>query len=141
MLCARKINDEMNFMKGIETNSMFIGVLLAIAGLQVFIMFSGGINKQIAYAFSVHIYGLTSIQWAITVLGGLITFPINFVLKKCPDTWAPILGEEPSEDLEAAAKDYSDLQEYARNNKLKKVRDHSGQQFVRNKEGGSFKGK
>jgi hypothetical protein len=33
MLCARKINDEINFMEGVTTNSMFIGVLAAIAGL------------------------------------------------------------------------------------------------------------
>jgi len=43
MLCARKINDEINFMEGIHTNAMFIMVLFAIAGLQVFIMFSGKI--------------------------------------------------------------------------------------------------
>jgi len=139
MLCARKINDEFNFMEGIETNTMFIGVLAAIAGLQVFIMFSGGINKQIAYAFSVHIYGLTSTQWIITVVGGLFTFPINAILQKVPDTWAPILGEEPKDDVEAAAKDYRDLMEYAKLNKLRKVRDHSGQQFIKNKDGGSFK--
>ena len=138
MLCARKINDEFNFMEGIETNSMFIGVLAAIAGLQVFIMFSGGINKQIAYAFSVHIYGLTSTQWIITVVGGLFTFPINAILKKCPDQWAPILGEEPKDDVDAAAKDYNDLQDYAKLNKLK-TRDHSGQKFIKNKDGGSFK--
>jgi len=33
MLCARKINDEFNFLEGVTGNSMFIGVLGAIAGL------------------------------------------------------------------------------------------------------------
>jgi len=33
MLCARKINDEYNIFEGIHTNFMFIGVLIAIAGL------------------------------------------------------------------------------------------------------------
>jgi len=33
MLCARKINDEINFMKGMETNAMFIAVILFIVGL------------------------------------------------------------------------------------------------------------
>lgn len=33
MLCARKINDEINFMEGISTNAMFICVLAFIAGL------------------------------------------------------------------------------------------------------------
>jgi hypothetical protein len=69
-------------------------------------MYSGPINRQIAYAFSVHVYGLTSLQWIICVVGGLATFPINFILKKVPDTWAPILGEEPKADVDAAAKDY-----------------------------------
>lgn len=33
MLCARKINDEWNFMQGIHTNAMFGAVLVAIAAL------------------------------------------------------------------------------------------------------------
>jgi hypothetical protein len=33
MLCARKINDEVNIFEGIHTNAMFIAVLAAIAGL------------------------------------------------------------------------------------------------------------
>jgi len=59
MLCARKINDEMNIFEGIHTNAMFLGVLAAIAGLQVFIMFSGSLNDTIAQAFSVHVHGCT----------------------------------------------------------------------------------
>jgi hypothetical protein len=38
MLCARKINDELNFMEGMHTNFMFIGVIVFIVGLQVFVM-------------------------------------------------------------------------------------------------------
>jgi len=33
MLCARKINDEWNFMEGIHTNGMFIAVIIFIIGL------------------------------------------------------------------------------------------------------------
>jgi len=33
MLCARKINDELNFLDGMHTNAMFIGVMIFIIGL------------------------------------------------------------------------------------------------------------
>lgn len=55
MLCARKINDEFNIFKNIETNFAFVFVLIAIVLLQVFIMFGGEIKPVIAYAFSVHL--------------------------------------------------------------------------------------
>jgi Ca2+ transporting ATPase len=38
MLCARKINDEINFLDGMHTNCMFIAVIAFIVGLQVFVM-------------------------------------------------------------------------------------------------------
>jgi magnesium-transporting ATPase (P-type) len=41
MLCARKINDEINIFSGVGTNGMFMGVLVLIAGLQLLIMNSG----------------------------------------------------------------------------------------------------
>lgn len=60
MLCARKINDEFNFLEGVHTNGMFIAVLLFIAGLQVFIMNCGPVvGPDMATAFSVHVLGLT----------------------------------------------------------------------------------
>jgi len=50
--------------------------------------------------------GLTSGQWLLSVLVGLVTFPINFGLKFVPDTWCIVLGEEPEGDVEAADKEY-----------------------------------
>lgn len=38
MLCSRKINDELNFLEGMHTNAMFLGVVVFIVGLQVFVM-------------------------------------------------------------------------------------------------------
>lgn len=99
MLCARKINDEINFLKGMETNCMFIGVMIFIIGLQVFVMTSWSYETKIAQAFSVHLRGLTGEQWIISVLVGLVTFPINFGLKFVPDTWCMVLGDEPKEDV------------------------------------------
>ena len=59
MLCARKINDEINFMVGIHTNAMFIGVLLFIIGLQVFVLTAYHYETKISLAFSTHKLGLT----------------------------------------------------------------------------------
>lgn len=109
MLCARKINDELNFFEGIHTNFMFIAVFIGICGLQIFIMYGGRITPQIAYAFSVHLEGCSPSQWVISVVCGLATFPINFILKFTPDEFCPVLGEEPADDVAAADKDYKDL--------------------------------
>lgn len=43
---------------------------------------------------SVHVNGLTGIQWAYCLLIALVTFPINLLLKFVPDEWCLVLGEE-----------------------------------------------
>merc|ERR1719238_488173 len=48
MLCARKINDEWNFLEGVHTNPMFIMVMIFIVGLQCFVMFSYKIDTKIS---------------------------------------------------------------------------------------------
>lgn len=120
MLCARKINDEFNFLEGIHTNGMFLGVLSFIAGLQVFIMNCGPlVGNGMAAAFSVNVLGLTSYQWTISILVGLCTFPINFVLKLVPDTWCVILGDEPEDDKIASNADYQELINISRKYKFR----------------------
>jgi Ca2+ transporting ATPase len=143
MLCARKINDEINFMEGIHTNMMFIGILAFIIGLQTFVMFSYEIDVGISRVFTVHLRGLTGEQWLYCVLFGLVTFPINFVLKFVPDNYCIVLGDEPMEDLDKAAKEYQELLDIA-NRYKSKFRQGSNskvfQQYVENKPGDSFKG-
>lgn len=132
MLCARKINDEWNFLAGIHTNAMFIAVIIFIVGLQCFVMLSWNIDTKISQAFSVHFLGLTGGQWVISVLCGLVTFPINAFLKLVPDDFCTSLGDEPEEDKVEAAKEYDELITIAR--KYHKFRDLSNsQRFVQNK--------
>lgn len=66
---------------------------------------------------SVHINGLTAIQWVLCIVVALVTFPINLLLKYCPDGICPVLGDEEEKDVEAAAKDYSELRARADKNK------------------------
>jgi magnesium-transporting ATPase (P-type) len=99
MLCARKINDELNFMEGIHTNCMFIGVMIFIIGLQIFVMTAWHYEEKVSLAFSTHLRGLTSDQWILSVCMGLVTFPINFALKFVPDEWCFVMGDEPDGDI------------------------------------------
>merc|ERR1711939_1082903 len=116
----------------------FLMILLAIAGLQTMIMFSGKITTVLAHAFSVHLLGLTETQWVICLLVGLATFPLNFGLKFFPEHYCPVLGEENESDVEAAKNDYNELLAIARKYKF---RDSSNsQRFIQNKPGDSFKG-
>jgi Ca2+ transporting ATPase len=140
MLCARKINDEINFLDGMHTNFMFIGVMIFIVGLQVFVMTAWSYETKIAQAFSVHLRGLTGEQWTISVLVGLVTFPINFALKFVPDEWCFIMGDEPKSDVEASAKEYEELLKIARKYKFREGSNSKVMgQYIDNKPGDSFK--
>ena len=127
MLCARKINDEWNFLEGIHTNGMFIAVIIFIVGLQCFVMLSYKIDTKISQAFSVHFEGLTGTQWIISLIVGLATFPINAIMKLVPDEWCIVMGGEPEEDKVAAKADYDTLLDIAKKYKFRtgKTRDSS----------------
>lgn len=112
MICARKINDQVNIFDGITTNPAFIVVwtlivIFQICCVQLFGMF-----------MSVHVKGLTGVQWLYCLLIALVTFPINLLLKFIPDTWCLVLGEEDPEDVKSAAMDYEILR--AKGEKIRK---------------------
>lgn len=120
MLCARKINDEINFLEGMHTNLMFIAVMAFIIGLQIFVMTAWNYEPKISLAFSTHKLGLTGEQWLISVLIGLVTFPINFVLKFVPDNYCMVLGDEPTDDIGKAEKEYQELLDIAKRYKSRR---------------------
>lgn len=100
MICARKINDQVNIFDGIFTNPAFMTVWIIILVVQVFCA------QFFGRFVSVHLNGLTSLQWVYCIVISLVTFPINLVLKWFPDTMCPTLGDEDPAEVEAAAKDY-----------------------------------
>ena len=69
-------------------------------------MFGGAMDEKISLAFSIHLLGLTGTQWAISIIVGLVTFPINAIMKMTPDDWCITMGGEPEEEKEAAEQDY-----------------------------------
>lgn len=79
----------------------------------------------------------------LSVVVGLVTFPINFILKFIPDTWCVVLGDEPGDDVEKAAKEYQELLDIAK--RYKKMRQGSNSKmlgsYIENKPGDSFKGR
>lgn len=77
-------------------------------------------EPKISLAFSVHLRGLTGDQWLLSVLIGLVTFPINFGLKFVPDNWCIVLGDEPDGDVDKASKEYQELLDIARRYKSRR---------------------
>lgn len=61
---SRRINDEKNIFEGLFSNAFFLAIWVAVAALQVLIIFVG--NK----AFKVSPYGLTGEQWGICIAFG-----------------------------------------------------------------------
>lgn len=103
MICARKINDEINIFSGILSNPAFGVVWTIIVIVQI-------LCCQLFGRFvSVHVNGLTGTQWIYCLVISLITFPINLILKFVPDTLCPVLGEEDPEDVQASINDYEVL--------------------------------
>jgi hypothetical protein len=103
-------------------------------------MSANAIDDKISLAFSVHLLGLTTEQWLISVLVGLVTFPINFGLKFVPDEWCIIMGDEPTEDKAKANEEYQELLRIA---KKYKFRENSNSKklgsYINNKQVDSFK--
>jgi len=113
MPCARKINDEWNFLQGIHTNPMFFAIILFIVGLQIFVIESWRIDTTISLAFSVHKLGLTGTQWIISLVLSMATLIINAMLKVFPEDYCIPMGGEPQEEKDIAKKEYDELIEIA----------------------------
>jgi len=103
MICSRKINDELNIFNGVLSNPSFCVVWVVIAVVQVFV------TQFFGRAVSVHVNGLTSVQWAWCLIIALCTFPINLGLKFCPDHICPVLGDEDEADVVEAKEQYAIL--------------------------------
>ena len=103
MLCARKINDEFNFLEGVFTNAMFVGVWIIILVGQFLITQFGG------KAMKVHNNGLTVAQWIICLLVSLICILVNAILKCIPDRICLTFGDESEEDVRESKLDFETL--------------------------------
>ena len=103
MICSRKINDQVNIFDGITSNPAFLTVWFVILIFQILC------TQFFGRFISVHINGLTGLQWVYCIAIALVTFPINLLLKFIPDTVCPVLGEENEEDVKASANDYAIL--------------------------------
>ncbi|KAL6718058.1 plasma membrane calcium [Lecanora helva] len=76
---SRRIDNKFNIFEGIQRNGFFIGIQVIIVAGQFLIVQFGGT------AFSVH--RLDLIQWAISLIIGLVSLPIAVLLRIIPDTW------------------------------------------------------
>jgi Ca2+-transporting ATPase len=103
MICSRKINDEINIFEGITGNPSFLIVWTVIVVFQIVCI------QLFGRFMSVHVNGLTAIQWIYCLVIALVTFPINIILKFVPDTMCPVLGEEEEEDIKIADAQYKEL--------------------------------
>jgi magnesium-transporting ATPase (P-type) len=110
MICSRKINDQVNIFEGITSNPAFLVVWVIILIVQICCC------QLFGRFVSVHINGLTATQWILCIVVALITFPINLLLKYCPDSICPVLGDEDPADVESAAADYKELRDRAEKN-------------------------
>lgn len=79
MICARKINDELNIFDGFFGNKMFVIIWVIILALQVLIC------QLTQDVFMVAREGLAYHQWLICIGLGLSVLPLNFGIKFIPD--------------------------------------------------------
>jgi Ca2+ transporting ATPase len=92
MICARKINDELNIFEGIHKNLIFIAIWIIIIGGQVLITTFG--NR----VFVVSPDGLSGAQWGLAFAVGATSFIINFLLKFWPDQFCFQIGNDSVHD-------------------------------------------
>ena len=130
MLAARKIDDELWIFEGLCGNFMFVAVVTVIFVGQIAIVLVG------SFAMSVHVEGLTPLQWGVSIGLGFTSLIWNVVLKFLPDTMCPTMGNEKESDVATAEGEYQDLIKKARElSAAVRKRDLSNsQRFIQNKQ-------
>ena len=73
---ARSIKDEWNVFRGLETNRVFIGVIVSTVLLQVFIVEVGGSFTSTT--------GLTIAHWGMSILLAAFTLPLGILMRLIP---------------------------------------------------------
>lgn len=73
---CRSLTRDLNIFRGLHRNFWFIGIIFAEIGLQILISYVGGA------AFSVTKLG--GREWAISIVGGLISWPIGVLIRLVP---------------------------------------------------------
>lgn len=78
-ICCRRIKDELNFFNRICASKLFWIICLLIVVLQALVITFGGRFFQV-YKY----YGLTPLQWVISVGIGAMTMPVSLFLRLLP---------------------------------------------------------
>ena len=88
MICARKIDDELNIFEGIHHNSMFIIIIISITIVQVILV------QFTQDVFQCARKGLIWSQWLFWIGVALCVFPLNFITKFIPTKIIPDFGKK-----------------------------------------------
>ena len=78
-ICCRRIKDELNFFNRICASKLFWIIVLIIVVLQTLVVTFGGRFFQV-YQY----YGLTPLQWLLSVGIGSLTMPVSLLLRLLP---------------------------------------------------------
>jgi P-type Ca2+ transporter type 2C len=73
----RQVENSFNVLEGVLHNWLFIVISLIMIGGQILIIFVGG------SAFSV--VSLTGVQWAYSVILGILSIPVGYLIRRVPD--------------------------------------------------------
>ena len=94
MINARKIHDELNVFSGVIANRMFCGIWMAIFVIQMIL------SQFTQDVFQCSRDGLTWFQWIICLGIGVLSLPVDFILKFIPDKCCPEIGKkrQPAHD-------------------------------------------
>ena len=73
----RRIDNKFNVLEGLFRNYLFIAITTIMIGVQVLIIFIGGESFSVTR--------LTTAQWAISVVLGVLCIPFSFVMRLISD--------------------------------------------------------
>ncbi|KAF2868451.1 hypothetical protein BDV95DRAFT_500506 [Massariosphaeria phaeospora] len=77
----RRLDNKLNVLEGVLRNYFFIGIVVLIIGLQIMIVFIGGL------AFEIKPGGIDGTQWAISIGLGFVCIPWAVAIRYFPDEW------------------------------------------------------
>ncbi|KAF4976802.1 hypothetical protein FZEAL_6583 [Fusarium zealandicum] len=79
LINSRRIDNKLNIFEGLHRNSMFMLMMGIMVAGQVIIIFFG------SDAFVV--VRLTGVQWAISIVLGMLSIPVGVLIRLFPDSW------------------------------------------------------
>jgi len=80
LINSRRIDNKLNVFEGLHKNTLFMLMMVIMTAGQVLIIFFGDV--------AIVVVRLNGVQWAISIVLGVLSIPVGVLIRLVPDEWA-----------------------------------------------------